>query len=225
MSRWVACSSPWPLRCSSSLHLQWFPLHFGQPLPGTVPGYYHYLWYYSSKIINLNTALLYGNRPCFLLFILLFSHQPFFNVIGPVCPLLSSNSSTFPFLNFPYDGSSWAVFLDSLLCPTLLYFQLYCPRLPSPSVASTCLHFWTHFSVSLCLHPSIWVLPNEADWFHYKFKIINFEQVFTPHKNLLQSSLSFSHFHRGCPKPLSSPEASNLPSFLPWPPRTKLLGE
>lgn len=229
-SAWQLCPGEWSVHhhghSDDLLHLQWFPLHFGQPL---TPMYSP--WILSLPVILLlqnyqpEYSLLYCNLPCFLLFILLFSHQPFFNVIGTVCPLLSSNSSTFPFLNFPYDGSSWAVFLDSLLCPTLLYFHLYPARLPSPSVASTCLHFWTQLPVSLCLHPSIWVLPNEADWFHYKFKVINFEQVLTLHKNLLQSYLSFSHFHRGCLKPFSFPEASNLPSFLPWPPCTKLLGK
>lgn len=89
-----------------------------------------------------------------------------------------------PFPSYPA-WISWAVFLYSLVCPTFLYSHLYSLRLHCPSVASICLSSvpgWTPKSVSLCLHPSWGALPNEADWFHSKFKVINFKQVLTLYK-------------------------------------------
>lgn len=133
-------------------------------------------------------------------------------------PVLCSLLIQEPFPFYPA-WISRAVFLYSLLGPTFLYSHFYSHRPPYPSVASICLRSiprWAQQSVSLCLHPCSWALPNEADWFHYKFNVINFKQVLTLTEHLLQFCFSFSHLPQWLWKPFPFPQDSNLPSFLLW---------
>lgn len=176
--RWVACP-PWPHRSSTFFS----SLVISSPLQPSTP----------IQTPQMLSSTRNATPPKWLTRVLLCltvttpSSRCLFNcphtnsslsIIGIACPSPSPNPSTLPFLSsldFMSTISVTSFYALHFSTPISTPLNLLVPPL-TPFVSALNLDEPNY--LFLCARqPSSWALPNGADWFHYKFQVINVKQV------------------------------------------------